>query len=99
MRCTTLLIADRHPVVVQGLTSIFESESGFKIVARCSDGAHCIEALRSLAPDIAILDISMPGLTGLEILAIANSEGLSTQLVFFTASVQDRELVMSAAAG
>ena len=52
-----------------------------------------------MVPDIAILDISMPGLTGLEILTIANSEGLSTRLVFFTASVQDRELVMSAAAG
>jgi DNA-binding NarL/FixJ family response regulator len=47
----------------------------------------------------AILDISMPGLTGLEILTIANSEGLSTRLVFFTASIEDRELVMSAAAG
>jgi two-component system nitrate/nitrite response regulator NarL len=50
-------------------------------------------------PDIAILDFSMPGLTGLEILAIANSESLSTRLVFFAASTQDREMVMSAAAG
>ena len=50
-------------------------------------------------PDIAILDISMPGLTGLEILTIANSERISTRLVFFTAFVQDRELVMAAAGG
>jgi DNA-binding NarL/FixJ family response regulator len=99
MRCTTLLIADRHPVFLQGLTSIFGSESGFKIVARCSDGTDCIKALRSLAPDLAILDISMPGLTGLEILAIANSESLSTRLVFFTESVEDCELVASVAAG
>ena len=41
----------------------------------------------------------MPGLTGLEILSIANAEGLSTRLVFFTAAVTDREVVMSAAAG
>jgi DNA-binding NarL/FixJ family response regulator len=41
----------------------------------------------------------MPGLTGLEILAIANSENLPTRLVFFTASIEDRELVMSATAG
>jgi DNA-binding NarL/FixJ family response regulator len=52
-----------------------------------------------LVPDIAILDISMPGLTGLEILTIANSERISTRLVFFTAFVQDRELVMGAAGG
>ena len=99
MRCTSLVIADRHPVVLQGLTSVLEARNDFKVVACCGDGPSCIEAIRSLAPDIAILDVSMPGLTGLEILSIANSESLSTRLVFFTASVEDRELVMSAAAG
>ena len=95
MRCTSLVIADRHPVVLQGLTSILGAQNGFKVVACCSDGPNCIGAIRSLVPDIAILDISMPGLTGLEILTIANA----ARLVFFTASVRGRELVMSAAAG
>jgi two-component system nitrate/nitrite response regulator NarL len=99
MRCTSVVIADRHPVVLQGLTNVLTAESGFKVVACCSDGTDCIEAIRSLVPDIAIIDISMPGLTGLEILAIANSESLSTRLVFFTASVEDHELVISAEAG
>src|SRR6266567_7592317 len=99
MRCIRLVIADRHPVVLQGLTSILGAQNGFKIVACCGDGPSCIGAIRSLVPDIAILDISMPGLTGLEILAIANSESLSTRLVFFTASLEDRELVISAEAG
>jgi two-component system nitrate/nitrite response regulator NarL len=99
MRRTSVVIADRHPVVQQGLTSVLESESDFEVVACCSDGRNCIEALRNLAPDIAILDIAMPSLTGLEILAITNSENLATRLVFFTASVADHELVMSAAAG
>src|SRR5712671_314962 len=88
MRCTRLVIADRHPVVLQGLTSVLGAQNGLKVVACCSDGLSCIEAIRSLVPDIAILDISMPGLTGLEILTIANSEGLSTRLVFFTASIE-----------
>jgi two-component system, NarL family, nitrate/nitrite response regulator NarL len=99
MHCISLVIADRHPVVLQGLTSVLRAQNGFKIVACCRDGPSCIEAIRSLTPDIAILDITMPGLTGLEVLAIANSEGLSTRLVFLTASVHGRELVMSAAAG
>jgi two-component system, NarL family, nitrate/nitrite response regulator NarL len=99
MCCTSVVIADRHPVVLQGLTNVLRAESGFKVVASCSDGTDCIEAIRSLVPDIAVLDISLPGLTGLEILTIANSESLSTRLVFFTASVEDRELVISAAAG
>jgi two-component system nitrate/nitrite response regulator NarL len=99
MRRTSVVIADRHPVVLQGLTSTLRARSDFKVVASCNDGPSCINAIRSLVPDIAVLDVSMPGLTGLEILAIANSERLSTRLVFFTASVQDRKLGMSAAAG
>jgi len=99
MRCTSVVIADHHPVVLQGLTNILGAASGFEVVACCSDGTDCIEAIRSLVPDIAIIDISMPGLTGLEILAIANFESLPTRLVFFTASVEDRELIVSAAAG
>jgi two-component system, NarL family, nitrate/nitrite response regulator NarL len=99
MRCINVLIADPYPVVVQGLRKVLGAQQNFKIVACCSDGTSCVEAIRSLRPDIAILDISMPGLTGLEILSIVNSEGFSTRVVFFTASVEDRELVMSAAAG
>ena len=64
MRCTSVVIADRHPVVLQGLTNVLTAESGFKVVASCSDGTNCIQAIRSLASDIAIIDISMPGLTG-----------------------------------
>jgi two-component system nitrate/nitrite response regulator NarL len=99
MRFINVLIADPHPVVVQGLRKVLGAQRNFKIVACCSDGASCIEAIRSLRPDIAILDISMPGVTGLEILSIVNSEGFSTRVVFFTASVDARELVMAAAAG
>ena len=99
MRCTSVVIADRHPVVLQGLMKVLRAEGGFEIVASCSDGTTCIAAIRNLLPDVAILDMSLPGLTGLEILTIANSESLSTRLVFFTASIEDRELVMSAAAG
>jgi DNA-binding NarL/FixJ family response regulator len=99
MQCISVVIADRHPVVLLGLTNLLGSENGFNVVASCNDGTSCIEAIRSFLPDIAIFDISMPGLSGLEILAIANSENLPTRLVFFTASIEDRELVVSAAEG
>lgn len=99
MRCTTVVIADSHPVVLRGLASVLDARNGFNVVASCRDGQNCIEAIRSLLPDVAILDISLPGLTGLEILSIANSEGLSSRLVLFAASVEDCGPVMSAAAG
>ncbi|MES2029774.1 MAG: response regulator transcription factor [Pseudomonadota bacterium] len=99
MNCTSVVIADRHPVVLQGLTSVLEAQNGFKVVACCSTGASCIEAIRNLTPDIAVIDIAMPGLTGLEIITIANSEGLSTRVVFFAAVIEERQLALSAAAG
>jgi two-component system nitrate/nitrite response regulator NarL len=98
MRCTSVVIADRYPVVLLGLSAVLAVHRDFNIVASCSDGTSCIEALRNLAPNIAILDVSMPGVTGLEILSIVNSENLSTRLVFLTASDEDSDLVMSAAA-
>jgi two-component system nitrate/nitrite response regulator NarL len=96
---TNVLIADSCPVVVQGLRKALGAQRNFEIVACCSDGTSCIEAIRNLRPDIAVLDNSMPGLTGLELLSIVNSEGFSTRVVFFTASVEDSELVELAAAG
>jgi DNA-binding NarL/FixJ family response regulator len=98
MHCINVLIADPSPVVVQGLSEVLGAQHNFKIVACCSDGMSCIEAIRSLRPDIAIIEVSMPGLTGLEILRIVKFEGISTRVVFFTASAEASELVESAAA-
>jgi len=49
MRCTSVVIADHHPVALQGLMNILGAAS-FKVVASCSDGTNCIQAIRSLAP-------------------------------------------------
>ena len=98
MRCSSVVIADRHPVVLHGLSSVLGPHRDFNIVACCRDGTSCMEAIRNLAPDIVVLDVSMPGVTWLEILSVVNSENLSTRLVFFTASDEHHELVMAAAA-
>ena len=99
MRCVSVVVADCHPVVLQGLTSILGPGSGFKILASCHDGPSFVSAIRRFMPDIGILEVSLPGLTGLEILTLANSEKLPTRLVFFTASGQDHQLVAPAPTG
>jgi RNA polymerase sigma factor (sigma-70 family) len=99
MRSTTIVIADRHPVVLHGLCRVLGEQADFKIPACCSDGMSCVEAIRSLSPDIALLDVLMPDVAGIEILAIANSERLTTRLVFFAASIDDRAMMMLGAAG
>jgi two-component system, NarL family, nitrate/nitrite response regulator NarL len=98
MRCVTVVIADQHPLVLEGLKNVLGAQHDFKVVACCSDGAGCIEAIRNFLPNIAIIDVSMPDLIGPEILAIANTENLFTRLVFFASSVADRESIIAAAA-
>jgi two-component system nitrate/nitrite response regulator NarL len=97
VRSISVVIADRHPVVLQGLSTVLGAHSDFNIVASCSDAPSCIEAVRNLAPDVAILDGSMSGVTAPEIISTVNSENLSPRRVFFTGSDEDRELVMAVA--
>ena len=78
--CARVVIADPHPIILKGLAAVLEAEPDFKIVAHCADSASCIEAIRKVLPDIAIVDVSLP-----EILAVISSEGLPTRIVLFTA--------------
>jgi VCBS repeat-containing protein len=98
-RCIRLVIADRQPIVLQGLKSVFAAQRDFEIVASCSTGTSCLEAIRNLAPDVALLANTLPDLTASEILGIARAENLSTRLVFFTESESDDDLTAAIAAG
>jgi two-component system, NarL family, nitrate/nitrite response regulator NarL len=99
MSCVSVVLADRNLHVLRGLTRLIGEEEDFKIVATCRDGATCIHAIRELRPNIALIGIFMPGLSGLEIVASAASEQLTTRVVFLTASNEDRKLVTAAAKG
>ena len=99
MRATRLVIADRHPVVLQGLMSVFAAHRDFEIVASCSDGARCIEAIRNLRPEVALIEDALSDVTWAEILAIANAENLSARLVFFVGSIERGDLIAAIAAG
>ena len=94
-----LVISSHHPVMLEGLTCVLGSERLFTIVATCSSGIGCISMLRKLRPDVALIDISMPGLNGIEILDIVRAEDLPTRIVFLTASITDRDLTAAATRG
>src|SRR5947207_51247 len=85
MNCTRIVIADRHPVVLRGLSSVLGVEDDLEIVASCGDAASCMQAIESLAPDIAILDSTMPELIALSSSA-PNPADRFIRLVFFIPS-------------
>jgi two-component system, NarL family, nitrate/nitrite response regulator NarL len=99
MHSIRVIVADRYPVVLQGLSSALETQRDFKIVARCGDGASCVEAIRTFMPDITVVGLSMPDICELELLATLNSESLSTRVVFFNTSFEVPDLQMLIAAG
>ena len=95
MRRSRLVIADRHPIVLRGLISVLATEHEFEIVASCSDGASCVEAVRSLFPDVVLLDESLPDVSAAEILAIADAEGRPVRLVLFVSAMERGDLASS----
>jgi RNA polymerase sigma factor (sigma-70 family) len=94
-----IILADDHPIFLSGLTSLIRSHPAYALVATCSDGSAALQAVRSLQPDVAVLDVSMPSLTGLEVLETARREGLPTRVVFLTASATDEHIAQAVALG
>jgi len=66
MRSVQILLADDHEVVRRGLRALLEAQPGWKVVAEASDGREAVEKAKDMRPDIAIVDIGMPSLNGLE---------------------------------
>ncbi|MEY9106815.1 DNA-binding NarL/FixJ family response regulator [Bradyrhizobium yuanmingense] len=99
MRRIRLVIADRRPIVLQGFATLFATERDFEIVASCINGADCLEAVRTLAPDVALVEDGFPDLTASAMLAAVNAESLRTRLVFYTASIARGDLAAAVAAG
>ncbi|MBC7988506.1 MAG: response regulator transcription factor [Luteimonas sp.] len=82
----TCVIAEDEALLRQALVDqLARAWPQLKIVAECEDGASAVEALAEFRPDVAFLDIRMPGLTGLDVAAAAAQVSPGTQIVFVTA--------------
>ncbi|MET3363716.1 two-component system nitrate/nitrite response regulator NarL [Bradyrhizobium japonicum] len=92
MRRIRIVIADRHPIVLQGVRSVLAAQRDFAVVASCSDGASCVEAIRFLAPDVALVDAALPDFNRQQMLARANAVGPRAPIIFFTGITADSEL-------
>lgn len=78
----TILIADDHPIFLSGLRDTLV-QAGHSVVGAHSNGANALVGIRERQPDIAVLDISMPGMTGLEVLQTLGNQAY-TRVILLT---------------
>jgi DNA-binding NarL/FixJ family response regulator len=84
MKKITLLIADDHDMFRQGLLSLLSGNQNLDIIAQASNGTEALELIQQHKPDVAILDMTMPGLSGVELCRIIKQQGLSTRTIILT---------------
>ena len=98
-RLASIIVADDHPVVLGGLVTLLKEDKTLRLVATCANGQEAINAIRTFRPDLALLDLNMPKLDGLQVLEALIAENLPTRVCFLAASLTDREIVDAATKG
>lgn len=95
LREVQILLVDDHAIVRQGLRSLLEAEPNFKVVDEAGNGLEALEKVKKLKPDVAILDLMMPNLNGLEVARQLNKLSLRTKIIILS-MYEDEGFVLEA---
>ena len=90
-----ILIADDHPVFREGLISIFRNEPEFKIIGEASDGRQALQLINDLHPDVLLLDLLMPLLTGFETLRELSNSSTPVRPIVLTAAIAQEQIAQA----
>jgi two-component system nitrate/nitrite response regulator NarP len=92
-RCTVpVVVADDHPMMLSGVIALLENTE-FEVVATVSTGEAALEAVETMAPEILICDVRMPGMSGVSVLKELRSRQSSCSVVLLTGGLTDPELL------
>ena len=86
-------IADDHPIVLQGLQQLFGRHNDFEVVCCSGNGAAALADIRTHRPDVLVLDLRMPEMSGLDVLRTLAAEAVSVHTVLLTAAVADEDVM------
>ena len=87
-----ILLADDHPMISTAIEALLRN-SPFEIVGMASTGEQAVQKVAELKPDILLLDLQMPGGTGMDVLRKLRSDGGRTRIVLLTAAIDDGSLI------
>ena len=94
----SLVIADDHPLILAGLASLFESETGFRLLGQGMNAAQAVELYDRLRPDLMLVDLNMPG-GGLEAIAQVRKRHAEAKVVILTTYEGDENVHRALHAG
>jgi DNA-binding NarL/FixJ family response regulator len=84
-----IIIADDHPVLRSGLSQIIEADQACMIIGEAGNGEDALSMIEEKKPDVALLDITMPKMSGLQVARIVQERGLSTKLAILTMNADE----------
>lgn len=88
-----VLLADDHPIVLDGLERLFRLEPDFEVVGSCRDGEEVLRAVAAAPPDLLVLDLKMPRLDGLAVLRALQADAVPTRVLLLTAALDEQQVV------
>jgi DNA-binding NarL/FixJ family response regulator len=88
-----VILADDHPLVLNGLYHLLREYPEFEVLERCTSGAEALAATRKQQPDILVLDLLMPGMDGLAVARELHGTGNQPSIVLLTAQLHEDQLI------
>jgi DNA-binding NarL/FixJ family response regulator len=95
----TLLIVDDHPVVRDGLSSMFARDPEFAVVGEAADGAEAVRLAQALAPDVILMDLRMAGMDGVTAITELGRRGVAARVLVLTTYDTDSHVLPAIEAG
>lgn len=95
----TVLLADDHSIVREGLRRVLEDSADIRVIAEASDGETAFDLVMEKQPDVAVIDISMPGMDGLEVVARMNSYCPEIPVLILTMHEEEQYVIRAVEAG
>jgi two-component system nitrate/nitrite response regulator NarL len=98
-RRTSVLLADDHPIFLEGIARVLGERPDILVVGSAADGTEALAALRADPPDVALLDLRLPGLSGLEVLRAVRRDDLPTRVILLTGETSAEAVLDAVAEG
>ena len=94
-----VLVADDHPIYREGIVRAVKDRPDLELVGEAADGREALERIKALEPDVAVLDIRMPGLEGTQVLSALRRDGHAPEVLFLSAFMESELAYKTVAEG